>query len=104
MVPEVPEVPVVREVLVVLGVLAVLASGARAQTTANARAVAEASMMKADRDFDQAAADRNIERFLSFVAENAAFDSAEGRGRDAVRKAWAPFLEANGPTLRWKPT
>lgn len=61
-------------------------------------------MMKADRDFDRAAADRNIERFLSFVAEDAAFDSAEGRGRDAVRKAWAPFFQANGRTLRWKPT
>ncbi len=28
-------------------------------------------MMKADRDFNQAAADRNMERFLALVAENA---------------------------------
>jgi ketosteroid isomerase-like protein len=61
-------------------------------------------MMQADRDFDRAAGERDIERFLSLVAENATFDSAEGRGRDAVRKAWAPFFAANGPALRWTPT
>jgi ketosteroid isomerase-like protein len=61
-------------------------------------------MMHADREFDRAAGERDIERFLLLVAENAAFDSAEGRGRDAVRKAWAPFFAANGPTLRWTPT
>jgi ketosteroid isomerase-like protein len=88
----------------VLAVLAVLAQGASAQTTVNARAAAEAAMMKADRDFDQAVADKNVERFLSFVAEDAAFESADGRGREAVRKAWAPLFEPNGPTLRWKPT
>ena len=60
-------------------------------------------MMKADRDFDRAAADRDMTRFLSFVAENAAFDSADGRGPDAVRRAWAPFFEPGGPTLRWTP-
>ena len=97
-------VPEVRKVLEVLAVLVALTAVPNAQTTANVRTAAVAAMMKADRDFDQAAADRNIERFLSFVAENAAFDSAEGRGREAVRKAWAPFFEANGPSLRWKPT
>ena len=94
----------VRGVLVVLGVLAVLAPRVSAQTAASARATAETAMMQADRDFDLAAGERNIERFLSFVAENAAFDSAEGRGRDAVRKAWAPFFATSGPTLRWTPT
>jgi len=100
----VPGVLAVRKVLAVLAVFTVIAQTASAQTTSSARAAAEAAMMKADRDFDQATADKNIERFLSFVAENAAFDSAEGRGRGAVRKAWAPLFQANGPTLRWKPT
>jgi ketosteroid isomerase-like protein len=104
MVPEVPAVPAVRKVLEVLAVLVALAAVPNAQTTATARATAEAAMMKADRDFDQAAVDKNVERFLSLVAENAAFDSAEGRGREAVRKAWAPFFEPNGPRLRWRPT
>ena len=97
-------IPAVRGGPAVLLVLVTFA-GAHGQGQAtNPRATAEAAMMKADRDFDQAVADKNIERFLSFVAENAAFDSAEGRGRDAVRKAWAPFFQANGPTLRWTPT
>jgi ketosteroid isomerase-like protein len=76
---------------------------APAQTT-NPRPAAEAAMMKADRDFDRAAADRDMTRFLSFVADNATFDSADGRGPAAVRKAWAPFFEQGGPTLRWTPT
>jgi ketosteroid isomerase-like protein len=92
------------EVRGVLGVLVVLTASASAQTPTAARATAEAAMMQADRDFDRAAAERNMERFLSFVAENAAFDSAEGRGRDSVRKAWASFFAPNGPTLRWAPT
>src|SRR5437762_2812906 len=59
--------------------------------TKNPRQLAEAAMMKADREFNQAAAARNIDRFLALVSENAVFDSAEGRGREAVKKAWAPF-------------
>lgn len=73
--------------------------------TKNPRQLAEAAMMKADRDFNQAAADRDMDRFLSMVAENAAFDAAEGRGREAVRKAWAPLFEKDAPTtLSWAPT
>ena len=61
-------------------------------------------MLKADRDFNQAVAEHDLKRFLSFVAPDAAFDSAEGRGRDAVAKAWAPFFAPDGPTLSWSPT
>jgi ketosteroid isomerase-like protein len=93
----------VLRVLVVLGVLGVLSGVAFAQTK-NPRQLAEAAMMKADRDFDQAAAARDMNRFLALVSENAAFDSAEGRGRDAVKKAWTLLFEPNGPTLRWAPT
>jgi ketosteroid isomerase-like protein len=94
------EVPMARKVLVLL---VVLCSTVSAQTK-NPRQLAEAAMMKADRDFNQAAADRDMDRFLSLVSENAAFDSAEGRGRDAVRKAWAPLFEKDGPRLSWSPT
>jgi ketosteroid isomerase-like protein len=80
-----------------------LGCGAFAQTK-NPRTVAEAAMMKADRDFNQAAADRDLDRFLSLVAEDAVFSSADAPGRDAVRKAWAPFFEPNGPTISWAPT
>jgi ketosteroid isomerase-like protein len=83
--------------------LVTLASAVGRTQVTNPRATAEAAMLTADRDFNQAAADRNMTRFLSFVADNAAFDSAEGRGPDAVRRAWAPFFEPGGPTLRWTP-
>ena len=75
-----------------------------AAQTKNPRQLAEAAMMKADRDFNQAAADRDMNRFLSLVSETAVFDSADGRGREAVKKAWAPFFEPNGPTISWTPT
>ena len=81
------------------------AASASIAQTSNPRVAAEAAMMKADRDFNQAASDLDMEKFLSLVSENAAFDSADGRGREAVRKAWAPLFERNGPTkLTWKPT
>jgi ketosteroid isomerase-like protein len=76
---------------------------ADAQTN-NPRAVAEAAMLKADREFNQAAVDRDMERFLSFVSETAVFDSADGPGRDAVKKAWAPFFQPGGPSISWTPT
>jgi hypothetical protein len=83
-------VPAVRGGRAVLLVLVTLGSAVGRGQTANPRGMAEAAMMKADRDFDRAAADRDMTRFLSFVAENAAFDSADRRGPDAVRRAWAP--------------
>src|SRR5215471_15212014 len=94
-----------RSVLVAAAVAGVLvaARAAESQTDADRRA-AEAAMLQADRDFNQAAVERNLERFLSFVAEDATFESAEGRGRESVRKAWAPFFETNGPTITWTPT
>lgn len=84
-------------------VLLMLAALPAAAQTNNARRAAEAAMMKADREFNQAVADHDSERFLALVSENANFDSAESRGRDAVRKAWAPFFQKDGPTIRWTP-
>jgi ketosteroid isomerase-like protein len=103
MVPEVPKVPRVPVVLVLAVSLCVSVVPAVAQT-ADVRKAAEVAMIRADRDFNQAMADRDLKRFLSFVAPDAAFDSAEGRGRDAVAKAWAPFFAPDGPTISWSPT
>jgi len=64
--------------------------------------VAEAAMLKADRDFNQAVANRDQARFLALVAEDATFNA--NRGREAIGKAWAPFFAADGPTLTWAPT
>jgi ketosteroid isomerase-like protein len=81
-------------------VLALGASSVAAQPAA--RRQAEAAMLKADRDFNQAMADRDLKRFLSFVAEDATFNT--DRGREAVGKAWAPFFAADGPKISWAPT
>jgi ketosteroid isomerase-like protein len=89
--------------LLVLPLLVGLVRPATAQT-ADVRKNAAAAMLAADRGFNQAMADRDLNRFLSFVASDAVFDSAEGRGRDAVAKAWAAFFAPNGPTIRWSPT
>jgi ketosteroid isomerase-like protein len=81
-------------------VLALGASSVAAQPAA--RRQAEAAMLKADCDFNQAMADRDLKRFLSFVAEDATFNT--DRGREAVGKAWAPFFAADGPKISWAPT
>lgn len=63
--------------------------------------------MKADADFAQSVAQRNRERFLSFLADVTTFGGGapdELRGRDAVMKGWSDFFEPNGPTLAWTPT
>jgi ketosteroid isomerase-like protein len=92
-----------RLLLLVLTLLASLVPAAAAQTP-DVRSASEASMLRADRDFNQAMAEHDLKRFLSFVAPDAAFDSAEGRGRDGVARAWAPFFAPNGPTIKWEPT
>jgi ketosteroid isomerase-like protein len=79
--------------------------GLRAQA-AIPRNAAEAAIIKADEAFCQATIDRDINRFLALVAEDATFGGGtpnQQRGRDAVGKAWAPYFRPDGPTLTWKP-
>ena len=86
-----------------LAVLGVLGSAPPASAQGDAaRKTAESAMMKADRDFNQAMSNHDLTRFLSFVAEDATFNT--NRGREAVGKAWAPFFEADGPKISWSPT
>jgi ketosteroid isomerase-like protein len=82
----------------------VVLGGAAFAQTKNPRQLAEDAMMKADRDFNQAVVDRDMDRFLSFISENGVFDSADGPGREAVKKAWAPFFVPDGPAITWAPT
>jgi ketosteroid isomerase-like protein len=107
MVRKVREVQGVRKVhepliVLVLNVLLLVAVAAPAAAQPQARREAEAAMLKADREFNQAMADRDLKRFLSFVAEDATFNT--NRGREAVGKAWAPFFAADGPRISWAPT
>ena len=89
--------------------VALLVAGAitaRAQRP-NPNAAAVAAIMKADSDFNQAVAGRDLKRFLSFIADGATFNggtAGEIRGHDAITKDWGPFFEPNGPRLTWAPT
>ena len=98
-----------------IAVVAALVAGAacarpqapRENITNNTDRAAADAILKADRDFNQAVADRDLNRFLSFVAEAATFNGGtptEVHGRDAIAKDWAPFFEADGPRLTWIPT
>ena len=97
-----------KSVTALLSVLvASLAVGSMSGRAQGVDQAAAAAIMKADADFNQAVADRDLKRFLSFVGEPATFNggmSGEVHGRDAVAKDWAPYFQANGPRLTWKPT
>ena len=90
--------------LVLVALLVAGSAGGRAQGVDQKDA---AAIMKADADFNQALADRDLKRFLSFVGEPATFNGGtpeEVHGRDAVAKDWARYFQDNGPRLTWKPT
>jgi ketosteroid isomerase-like protein len=77
---------------------------ALAQTGSQA---ASREIVQADTEFARAVAERNRERFLSFIADVTTFNGGsanELRGRDAVMKDWDDFFDPNGPTLTWTPT
>jgi ketosteroid isomerase-like protein len=64
------------------------------------------AIVKSDAQFAQSVAEKNREKFLSFIAEATTFNGGspnELHGRDAVMKAWADFFAADGPTLSWTP-
>ena len=87
-------------------ILAVALAEPVSAQTANVAAAA-AAIMQADRDFNQAVAEKNREKFAALIVEGAAFNvgqAAEAHGRDAIVKSWAAFFEKDGPTLTWAPT
>jgi uncharacterized protein (TIGR02246 family) len=66
---------------------------------------AEAAILQADRDFNQALAARDRKRFLSHISEQAVFvGTGPMRGHDEILKGWALFFDPNGATLTWEPT
>ena len=76
--------------------LAVGAMNMRAQR-ADPNQAAVAAIMKADADFNQAVADRDLNRFLSFIAERATFNGGtpdEIHGRDAIAQGLGAVLRA----------
>ena len=90
---------------VVLAVAAIVSPRAQAPAP-NLRAAAD-QIMKSDAAFAQSVADKNRDKFLSFIAEVTTFSGGtanELHGRDAVMKAWSDFFMPDGPTLSWTPT
>jgi uncharacterized protein (TIGR02246 family) len=81
--------------------LVVFVGAGRAETLDEARA----SLRAAETAFAQAFADRDLERFLSFVAPEGVFlgGDAVARGREEVRAAWAPMFEPAQPPFSWRP-
>ena len=70
------------------------------------RQAGAAAIVRSDAEFARSVAEKNKETFQSFLAEATTFNGGtrnELHGRDAVLKDWAPFFEANGPTLTWTP-
>ncbi len=54
--------------------------------------------------FAASVADRDAERFASFIDEEAVFIGATVlRGREAITQAWSVFLAEGGPDLVWQP-
>lgn len=91
---------IVMVLLALVGVTTRLATG---QGVVDVKA-AERAIIKADEAFCQATIDRNRNRFLAVIAEDATFGQpgAQLHGRDAVAKGWAPYFQPGGPTLaRW---
>jgi ketosteroid isomerase-like protein len=90
----------------------VLAIALAARSTGHAQAApglqaAAAQIIKADADFAQSVADKNHDRFLSFLADITTFSGGtpdELHGKDAVWTAWADFFAPDGPSLTWTPT
>ncbi len=59
----------------------------------------------AERAFAKSMADRDLEAFSGFVAEEAIFFSAEVplRGKPAVVAGWTPFFEGEAAPFSWEP-
>jgi ketosteroid isomerase-like protein len=98
---------IVTRVSASLAVCAVLGMTTPAWAQADAHAAEAAQIVKADADFAKSVADRDRERFLSFIADVTTFNGgspAELHGRDAVMKDWSDYFRPNGPTLTWTPT
>lgn len=88
--------------VVILACVAALAGTVGLQ--AQDREADREAVRKADLDFYEAVKARSRERFLGFIDDEAAFFGGERRlGPVSIAEGWAPFFEADGPTLSWAP-
>ena len=67
----------------------------------------EKVLLKADREFARATAERGIEGFASFIAEDALFLAGGApliRGRQGAVEAWSGLLADPDSSITWEPT
>ncbi len=68
-------------------------------------AQAPAALMQADRDFARATAEKGLEGWMSFMADNAVLLRAQPVvGKDAIRQTMAQGFSTPGLKLTWAPT
>ena len=73
---------------------------------AGIRADGPEALMKADMDFDRVTAEKGIDGWVSFFAEDGMQLTPEGniKGHQAIRAYMGPAFARPGFSLRWKPT
>ena len=73
---------------------------------AEKKATSPDALMKADRDFDRVTAEKGIDGWVSFFAEDGMQLTPEGniKGHQAIRAYMGPAFARPGFSLRWKPT
>lgn len=65
------------------------------------------ALLRADRDFDQVTAEKGMEGWLAYFAENGSMLPQSGpptTGHEAIRKAMEPAFANPDFSLRWQPT
>jgi ketosteroid isomerase-like protein len=64
------------------------------------------ALLAADRAFDAATAERRVDGFSPFLADNVSTLRADQpvlRGKEAMQQAWRALLENKAISLRWRP-
>ncbi len=81
------------------------AAGTSTKKSAPKKADAAAQLRQTEIDFAKAFADRNVERFASFVADDARFTSAGQLrpGKAAIVEQWTKMMQNPNLSLTWSP-
>ncbi len=94
-----------------IAALLLLTAASFAQTVSAPKAAAPPSpeqvLLKADRDFAQATAQRRLEGWMEYMAEDAVLFSGTGKpvvGKEAIRESRAPAFANRDFQLQWQPT
>lgn len=93
--------------LVFIAILVLLLSASGVARAEPAAADERQPLLQADRDFDQATAEKGIEGWVAYFAENGSMLPEKGApisGHEAIRQAMGPAFANPDFSLRWQPT